>query len=224
MGADVVHPHAAVGPAARHPLDVDAELARQLPGRRHGQHAPVRPLHRPGDARGRRRDRGGGRRRGGRLRHRVGTGGPALERQPVQGLLAARVAGLEEAQLVAAIVGDLSPALDYRAFLVAVARRRVGRRGRSGGGAGLLDEGYGLVDLDDLALGGQVLGHHAGVGAGELDGDLVGHDLDDRLVLGDASALGHQPLDDLALDHRLGQLGQQQLAGHGQPALLGLSR
>ncbi len=70
------------------------------------------------------------------------------------------------------------------------------------------------MHLHDVTLGGEVLGDRAGVGAGELDGDLVRHHLDDGLVLGDRAALGHQPLDDLALDDRLGQLGQQQLTRH----------
>src|SRR5439155_19777733 len=48
----------------------------------------------------------------------------------------------------------------------------------------------------------------------DLDGHLVRHDLDDRVVLLDGVSLFHEPLDDLALLDALPDVGELELAGH----------
>ena len=45
-------------------------------------------------------------------------------------------------------------------------------------------------------------------GLGNSNRDLVGHDLDDGLVLFDRFTLRDEPLDDFTFDHRLGEFGQ----------------
>ena len=52
-------------------------------------------------------------------------------------------------------------------------------------------------------------------GSGDLDGGLVGHHLDDGLVLVDAVPLGDEPLDDLALGDAFPDVGQLELECHG---------
>ena len=47
-------------------------------------------------------------------------------------------------------------------------------------------------------------------------------EIDDRLVLAHTLALRHQPLDDLTLDHRFGQLGQHELSWH-RPSLISVA-
>ena len=75
-------------------------------------------------------------------------------------------------------------------------RRAAGRRAAAG-----VDHGDARADVDRLALGHEELAHRAGRGRGHLGVDLVGRDLDDRLVrldgLADLLAPGH----DRALGH-----------------------
>ncbi len=83
----------------------------------------------------------------------------------------------------------------------------VGRRGCCAGGAvARLDtadhgaHGDGLIRLD------QQLGDRAGHGRRQLRVDLVGGDLDQRVVLGDLVARLHEPLENGALGHRIAHL------------------
>src|SRR3954464_12393800 len=54
----------------------------------------------------------------------------------------------------------------------------------------------------------------------DLDGGLVGLDLDERLVLRHLVALGHEPACDLALGQPLAEVGQLELVRHGGAAYL----
>ena len=51
-------------------------------------------------------------------------------------------------------------------------------------------------------------------GRRDLDGRLVGLDLDERIVLGDLLALGHEPARDLALREALSEVGEPERARH----------
>ena len=97
-------------------------------------------------------------------------------------------------------------------------RRRSLRRGRS---AVHLEHDQCLVDLGDLAFLAHGLDHLAAARAGDGDGGLVGHHLDERLVLGDLVARLDQPFDDLALDHAFADVGQPEFElGHVRPRSL----
>ena len=70
-------------------------------------------------------------------------------------------------------------------------------------------------DRHDVALGDADARHLPRRRGRDLDGRLVGLDLDERLVLGDLVALGHQPAGDLALGQALAEIGQLELVRHG---------
>ena len=57
-------------------------------------------------------------------------------------------------------------------------------------------------------------GHASGEGRRNLDGSLVGLDLDQRRVLGDHVALADEDLDDLGLGQALTKVGQRERPGH----------
>ena len=61
------------------------------------------------------------------------------------------------------------------------------------------------------------LGEHAGCGRGHLGVDLVGRDLEERLVLGDSVADLLQPADDGALGDRLAELRHRDVSQRGGP-------
>ncbi len=98
--------------------------------------------------------------------------------------------------------------------------------GRFGGSSarGLLGDRFGAVladddedrsDRDDLALLDEDLRDLARRRRGDLDRRLVRLDLDERLVLGDLVALGHEPAGDLAFGQALAQVGELELVRHG---------
>ena len=64
------------------------------------------------------------------------------------------------------------------------------------------------ADRDDLTDLRTEAGDRAGDGRRQLDGRLVGHHVDDGLVLADDVADGHLPLDDLGLRHPFADVGQ----------------
>src|SRR5438105_2279713 len=70
------------------------------------------------------------------------------------------------------------------------------------------------ADRDDLPLGHEDPGHRPRGGRRDLDGRLVGLDLDERVVLGDLLALGDEPARDLALGQTLPEVGELELVGH----------
>src|SRR6266513_1680985 len=72
-----------------------------------------------------------------------------------------------------------------------------GRRGERRGGRDRLDAAEQLTGGDLLLLVLDDLAQHARAGRGDFDGDLVGLDLDERLVLGDALADLLEPAQDL---------------------------
>ena len=78
----------------------------------------------------------------------------------------------------------------------------------------LAEDGDRLADRHDLALGGDLFEQHAFVGRRHFDRHLIRHDFDQRLILLDVVAFFDEPLDDLALDDRLGQLGHLVFYGH----------
>ena len=82
-------------------------------------------------------------------------------------------------------------------------------------GAVLADHDQHRPDRDDLALGDEDLRDLAGRGRRDLDGRLVGLDLDERVVLGDLLALGDEPAGDLALGQPFAEIRQLELVGHG---------
>src|SRR5213594_1701390 len=99
--------------------------------------------------------------------------------------------------------------------------RRRWRGGRSGGlGPGrdglarLSEHDEGAADLHDLALFRAELKDLSGDGRWDLNGHLIRHDLDDRVVFLDGVSLFHEPLDDLAFVDALPDVGELELAGH----------
>src|SRR5712692_922774 len=100
------------------------------------------------------------------------------------------------------------------------ARWRWSRRGsaRLGSGRGhlarLAEHDEGVADLDDFAFFRSQLKDFPGDGRRDLDRHLVGHDLDDRVVLLDGVPFLHEPLDDLAFVDALPDVGELELAGH----------
>ncbi|MNX15747.1 hypothetical protein D3C86_455990 [compost metagenome] len=84
---------------------------------------------------------------------------------------------------------------------------------RDGGlGAGFhLDHDDHVADVDDLAGLTNGLDDLALAGRGNLDGGLVGHDLEHGLVRSDLVAGLHQPGNQFALDHALADVGETEL-------------
>ena len=108
-------------------------------------------------------------------------------------------------------------------------RISVGSRLRRGGGRGAVAGGHPgdhLADVHRVAGLGEQLGERAGGGRRDLGVDLVGRDLDDRLVLGDLVAGLLGPLEDRALGDRLAHRGHRDLdhggLGGGRLRRLGL--
>src|SRR2546428_338208 len=99
--------------------------------------------------------------------------------------------------------------------------RRRWRGGRSSalgpgrnGLARLPENDEGAADLHDLALFRAELKDLSGDGRLVLDGYLIRHDLDGRVVFLDGVPLFHEPLDDLAFVDALPDVGELELAGH----------
>ncbi|EME96437.1 ABC transporter ATPase, partial [Streptomyces mobaraensis NBRC 13819 = DSM 40847] len=94
-----------------------------------------------------------------------------------------------------------------------------GSRGRGGGGGRSgtrgTDHGELGADLGDLVLADDDLQQDAGGGGRDLGVDLVGRDLEQRLVLGDLLADLLQPAGDGALGDRLAQRGQHDVGTGG---------
>jgi hypothetical protein len=89
------------------------------------------------------------------------------------------------------------------------------RFGRARGLRPLIGEtGDGRVNGDDGSFGHELLFQGPLERARQLDRHLVGHHLDDRLVLRDVLAFGDEPLDDFTFDHRLGEFGKNEFSGH----------
>ena len=82
-------------------------------------------------------------------------------------------------------------------------------------GAVLADDDEHRADRDDVALLDEDLRDLAGGGRGDLDRRLVRLDLDERLVLGDLVAHGHEPAGDLAFGQALAEIGKLELVRHG---------
>ncbi len=80
--------------------------------------------------------------------------------------------------------------------------------------AGLADHDELGADGCDLTLGHENPEHRAGIRRGDLDGRLVGLDLDERIVLGDHLPLGDEPARDLALREPLAEIGELERARH----------
>ncbi len=76
------------------------------------------------------------------------------------------------------------------------------------------DQDQRSADRDELALADQDLRDLPRGGRGDLDGRLVGLDLDERVVLGDLLPDLDEPARDLALAHALAQVGKLELVGH----------
>ena len=99
-------------------------------------------------------------------------------------------------------------------------RRLGGRRrghGRAGRPSAVADHGEFHADLDGLALGNQDLGEDAGGGRGHLGVDLVGRDLEERLVPLDRVTDRLHPAGDRALGHRLTELRHHHVRQGGVP-------
>ena len=89
------------------------------------------------------------------------------------------------------------------------------RRGRCGrGGAGGADDGHHAVDRHGLAFLDADLRDHAGGRRRNLGVDLVGRNLEQRLVAIDRVADFLDPADDRALGNRLAHLRHHDISGH----------
>ena len=77
------------------------------------------------------------------------------------------------------------------------------------------DQGESRADRGDLALAHDDAQDDAVDRRADLDGRLVGLDLDDRLVLGDRVSLAHEPAGDLALGQALAEIRQRERVRHG---------
>ena len=95
--------------------------------------------------------------------------------------------------------------------LCAAAAAALARRPSAAGASLGLELRQRLADLDGLVLLGEDLHQLARRGRGHLGVDLVGRDLDDRLVLVDPVALLLVPGEHRALGHRLAHLGHRDL-------------
>ena len=99
-------------------------------------------------------------------------------------------------------------------------RRLGGRLGLAPGGrTGVLDHAEHLADLDVLAILPRNLRQHAGLRGADLEVDLVGLELDERVARGDLIALPAQPLGDARVDNRLADLGYDDVGSHGGQVL-----
>ncbi len=94
---------------------------------------------------------------------------------------------------------------------------RLRRRGR-GVALGLIGKQR-LMHLGDLALGHVQAGHTSRLGSGNLDQRLVGHHLDDRLVLFDDVTFGNAPLHHLTLHDTFADIGQLEICHLVSPVL-----
>src|SRR5205823_3493294 len=89
------------------------------------------------------------------------------------------------------------------------------RRGHSRSGAVLLDDHEHLADGTDVAVLEVDLADRPGARRRQLDGRLVGHHLDERLVELDLVAHLDLPRDDLALDDTLTDIRHVEIERHG---------
>ena len=79
----------------------------------------------------------------------------------------------------------------------------------------LADHDQHRTDGRDVPLLDEDLEHGPGARRRDLDGRLVGLDLDERLILLDVVALGDEPAGDLRLGEALAEIGQLELVRHG---------
>ncbi len=94
---------------------------------------------------------------------------------------------------------------------------RIVRIVRTASGGGLrvrVDLTERVTDGDQVALGHEDLRHHAVRRRGDLAVRLVGHDLDEGIVLGHALTFLHEPLADLAFRHAFAQGGHRDRRRH----------
>ena len=95
----------------------------------------------------------------------------------------------------------------------------LGGEGRSGnGGAGFVDDADNGVDLDGLALLVADLLEDSSGGGGDFGVDLVGGDLEERLVALDSVAGLLEPLGDGAFEDGFAHLGHEYIGRHGVPS------
>src|SRR5262249_38308746 len=87
----------------------------------------------------------------------------------------------------------------------------------------LFDHDQHLADCADLPLGHHDLRDAAGLGRRDLDGRLVSHDLDHRLIHLDHVALGDLPLHHFPLDDAFSDVRELELEGHGYPSSVRVS-
>ena len=88
------------------------------------------------------------------------------------------------------------------------------RRAGAGRRRRLLDHAQHLADLDVLAVLAGDPGQHAGLWRADLEVDLVGLELDERVAGGDVVAFLAQPLGDARVDNRLADFGHDDVRGH----------
>ena len=69
-------------------------------------------------------------------------------------------------------------------------------------------------DRHDVALGHEDPEHRSLVGRGDVDGGLVGLDLDERVVLPYLLTFGHEPAGDLTLREPLAEVGKPERTRH----------
>ena len=137
---------------------------------------------------------------------------------PVLVVAGGLVGGLRRAGLAAA--GGLRPLPAVRggALRGALGGRRLRDRGRVAAAGARPARVAQLADLVAdgglVALGLQDLAQRARLGGGQLDGDLVGLDLHERLVLGDGLALLLEPAADLDLGDGFADFGDNEVNGH----------
>jgi hypothetical protein len=78
-----------------------------------------------------------------------------------------------------------------------------------------LNHHHHLADGAQLTSGHHQLGDATGLRRGNLDGGLVGHDLNHRLIFTQGVPFVYQPLDDLALDDTFTDIWEPELKRHG---------
>ena len=90
-----------------------------------------------------------------------------------------------------------------------------GRRlGLGGSDLAVADDDEGSADRHELALLHEDAGHLPAGGRGDLDGRLVGLDLDERVVFVDHLADLDEPAGDLAFGHPFAEVGKLELVRH----------